>query len=139
MAPLWAMQNCAPAAEAGVAPARTNAANPKPANAESFKRGVCELIDARSDSVKLVVLEASNIAEIDYTAAQALIETVDHCRKAGAVFAIARLESLRAQAALARFGIADIVGPHRIFHSVDDAIKALSSDKKLVGQQDKAP
>lgn len=36
--PLWAMQYCAPAAEAGVAPAKTNAANPKPANAERFKR-----------------------------------------------------------------------------------------------------
>ena len=108
-------------------------------NAESFKRGVCKLIDARGDSVKLVVLEASNIAEIDYTAAQALIETIAHCRKAGAVFAIARLESLRAQAALARFGIADLVGPHRIFRSVDAAINALSPDKKLVGQQDKAP
>ncbi|TRC99845.1 SulP family inorganic anion transporter [Mesorhizobium sp. WSM4303] len=108
-------------------------------NADSFKRGVCELIDARAENIKLVVLEASNIAEIDYTAAQALIETVDHCRKAGAVFAIARLESLRAQAALARFGIADLVGPHRIFHSVDAAIKALSPDMKLVGQQDQAP
>jgi SulP family sulfate permease len=106
-------------------------------NADRFKRGLCDLVDARNESVKLVVLEASNIAEIDYTAAQALIETIAHCRKAGATFAIARLESLRAQAALARFGIADLVGPQRIFHSVDAAVRTLGPDQQPE-QQDKA-
>jgi len=99
-------------------------------NADQFKRGLRDLINARGESVKLVVLEASNIVEIDYTAAQALIETIDHCRKTGAIFAIARMESLRAQAALARFGIAEMVGPQRIFHSVDAAIKALGPDRQ---------
>lgn len=99
-------------------------------NADRFKRGLNDLIDARSESVKLVVLEASNIVEIDYTAAQSLIETITHCRKTGAIFAIARLESLRAQSALARFGIAELVGPQRIFHSVDDAIRTLGPDKQ---------
>ncbi|MEO5759794.1 MAG: STAS domain-containing protein, partial [Mesorhizobium sp.] len=104
-------------------------------NADSFKRGLRDLINARGESVKLVVLEASNIVEIDYTAAQALIETIGHCRKAGAVFAIARLESVRAQAALARLGIFDLVGPNRIFHSVDAAIAALGPTEPQ--QQDK--
>lgn len=105
-------------------------------NADRFKRGVCDLVDARDETVKLVVLEASNIAEIDYTAAQALIDTILHCRKAGAVFAIARLESLRAQAALARFGIAEMVGTQRIFHSVDAAIKSLGPGKQQQQGQD---
>ncbi|MEI9421705.1 SulP family inorganic anion transporter [Mesorhizobium sp. Cs1299R1N1] len=94
-------------------------------NADRFKRGFCDLVDAGKGDVKLVVLEASNIVEIDYTAAQALIETITHCRNAGAIFAIARMESVRGQAALARFGIIDLVGPQRIFHSVDAAIRAL--------------
>ncbi|TJX29365.1 MAG: SulP family inorganic anion transporter, partial [Mesorhizobium sp.] len=68
-------------------------------NADRFKRGFCDLVDAGKGDVKLVVLEASNIVEIDYTAAQALIETITHCRNAGAIFAIARMESVRAQAA----------------------------------------
>ena len=106
-------------------------------NADRFKHGLANLIDAKDESVKLVVLEASNIVEIDYTAAQALIDTIHHCRDKGAVFAIARMESLRAQAALARFGIADLVGPHRIFHSVDAAIKALGPPEPL--QQDEVP
>lgn len=108
-------------------------------NADRFKRGLCDLIDARNETVKLVVLEASNIVEIDYTAAQALIDTILHCRKAGAVFAIARLESLRAQAALARFGIAELVGTQRIFHSVDAAIKSLGPGKLEQQEQDEVP
>ena len=86
--------------------------------------------------MKLVVLEASNIVEIDYTAAQALIEAIHHCRDKGAVFAIARMESLRAQAALTRFGITEIVGTQRIFHSVDAAIKSLGPGKPQQQEQD---
>ncbi|WP_027058877.1 SulP family inorganic anion transporter [Mesorhizobium loti] len=108
-------------------------------NADRFKRGLCDLIDARNETVKLVVLEASNIVEIDYTAAQALKDTITHCRKTGAIFAIARLESLRAQAALARFGIAELVGPQRIFHSVDAAIKSLGPGTQQQQEQDGAP
>jgi SulP family sulfate permease len=101
-------------------------------NADRFKRGLREMIDARRGRVKLVVLEASNIVEIDYTAAQALIETIAYCRDAGATFAIARMESLRAQAALERFGIIGLIGPQRVFHSVDDAVRqlALAPDKE---------
>ncbi|QKD03725.1 SulP family inorganic anion transporter [Mesorhizobium loti] len=108
-------------------------------NADRFKRGLCDLVDARNETVKLVVLEASNIVEIDYTAAQALKDTITHCRKTGAIFAIARLESLRAQAALARFGIAELVGPQRIFHSVDAAIKSLGPGTQQQQEQDGAP
>ncbi|WP_245463305.1 MULTISPECIES: SulP family inorganic anion transporter [unclassified Mesorhizobium] len=108
-------------------------------NADRFKRGLSDLIDARSEGVKLVVLEASNIVEIDYTAAQALIDTIRHCRDKGAVFAIARMESLRAQAALKRFGIADIVGAERIFHCVDAAIKSLGPGKPQLKEQDSMP
>jgi sulfate permease, SulP family len=107
-------------------------------DADRFKRGLGDLIDA-SEGVKLVVLEASNIAEIDYTAAQALIDTIRHCRDKGAVFAIARMESLRAQAALKRFGIAEIVGAECIFHSVDAAIKTLRPGKPQQQEQDGVP
>ncbi|WP_181178181.1 SulP family inorganic anion transporter [Mesorhizobium sp. B4-1-3] len=108
-------------------------------NADRFKRGLSDLIDARNEDVKLVVLEASNIVEIDYTAAQALIDTIRHCRDKGAVFAIARMESLRAQAALTQFGIADIVGAERIFHSVDAAIRSLGPWKPQLKKQDNMP
>ncbi|RUU52246.1 SulP family inorganic anion transporter, partial [Mesorhizobium sp. M2C.T.Ca.TU.009.01.2.1] len=64
---------------------------------------------------------------------------IRHCRDKGAVFAIARMESLRAQAALKRFGIADIVGAERIFHSVDAAIKKLGPGKPQLKKQDGMP
>ncbi|MEW6633343.1 MAG: SulP family inorganic anion transporter [Pseudomonadota bacterium] len=108
-------------------------------NADRFKRGLLDLIDAGDQSVKLVVLEASNIVEIDYTAAQALIDTIRHCQDKGAVFAVARMESLRAMSALKRFGIADMVGQHRIFHSVDDAIKSLGPGEPQQQKQDGMP
>jgi hypothetical protein len=40
-------------------------------------------------------------------------------------FAIARLESIRAQQAMARFGIDTVLGPDRSFRSVEEAIRAL--------------
>ena len=38
---------------------------------------------------------------------------------------IARLESIRAQAAFARFGISELLGPDHSFRSVEEAIQAL--------------
>lgn len=104
-------------------------------NADRFKQGVRGMIDARRGSTRLVVLEASNVVEIDYTAAQALIETITYCRNQGATFAIARMESLRAQAALARFGIIDLIGPQHVFHSVDDAVRTLHSGQSPEKQE----
>jgi sulfate permease, SulP family len=39
--------------------------------------------------------------------------------------AVARLESVRAQQAVARFQIDDLLGKDHIFHSVEQAIRAL--------------
>jgi hypothetical protein len=46
------------------------------------------------------------------------------------VFAIARLESERAQRALTRFHIHDVLQPDRIFRSVEEAIRALGPQAK---------
>lgn len=94
-------------------------------NANQFQYELSKMIDARRGKLKLVVLEASNIVEIDYTAGQALTETITQCRLAGATFAIARMESLRAQAALLRLGILDMIGPDKVFRSVDEAVRTL--------------
>jgi STAS domain len=72
------------------------------ANAEIFKRGMIERIDAHDQPLSLVVLEASGIADIDFTAAQALIGVLNHCRMANIRFAVARLESARAHEAFNR-------------------------------------
>ena len=94
------------------------------ANAETFKRGMIDTIDAHDRPPFLVVLEASGIADIDFTAAEALTEVISHCRAANIRFAVARLESVRAKKALDRYGVLARLGPDHLFHSVDEAVKA---------------
>jgi sulfate permease, SulP family len=73
----------------------------------------------------LIVLEATGILDIDFTAAQILRDVIRRCHADGVAFAIARLESIRAQDAVARFGIEDFLGPDHIFRSVEEAIRTL--------------
>ncbi len=98
-------------------------------NADRFRLDVRELLRAAGEPVRLFVLEATGIVEIDYTAAQALRTLIEECHKRGVVFAIARLESVRAQAALTRFHIHEVLDPDRIFRSVEEAIRALAPDE----------
>jgi MFS superfamily sulfate permease-like transporter len=94
-------------------------------NAYEFRRGMMQAIEGEP-GLRLFVLEASSIVEIDYTAAQVLGEVIDQVHGQGAAFAVARLESLRAQAAFERFGVNRRLGPGRLFHTVAEAVEALS-------------
>jgi sulfate permease, SulP family len=93
-------------------------------NAYEFRRDILEAMKSSSQKVRLLVLEATGIVEIDFTAAQVLSEVIRQCHADGIDFAIARLESDRAQAAIVRFGIAALLGPDRQFHSVEEAVRA---------------
>lgn len=95
-------------------------------NAGAFRRGFADALAHASSPVRLVVLEASSIVEIDYTAAHVLCAAVDLCREKGTIFAVARLESIRAQKSFHRFGITKMVGPSHIFRSVNEAVLALA-------------
>jgi MFS superfamily sulfate permease-like transporter len=81
-------------------------------------------LQSRPQQTRLIVLEATGIVEIDFTAAQILNDTIRACRAAGADFIIARLESIRAQEALERSGIMQLLAADRLFHSVEEAIRA---------------
>jgi MFS superfamily sulfate permease-like transporter len=93
-------------------------------NADHFKRDIEALLASAQPSPRLVVLEATGIVEIDFTAAQALSDIIRKCHSEGIGFAIARLESPRAQNALVKFGVADLLGQDRLYHSVAVAIQA---------------
>jgi SulP family sulfate permease len=95
-------------------------------NAYEFRRGVLAAIAGGAGGVRLFVLEASSIVEIDFTAAGILSEVITQARAAGMDFAVARLESVRAQAAFDRFGITERLGENRVFHTVDEAIRTLA-------------
>lgn len=92
-------------------------------NADQFQRGM--LTASRQPGVRLVVLEAAGIIDIDFTAAEALKAVIAAYRAGGVAFAIARLESVDAQKALARLGLMALIGEDHLFDSVAEAVQAL--------------
>jgi MFS superfamily sulfate permease-like transporter len=102
-------------------------------NAYHFRRDMLEVLKSSPEKARLVVLEATGIVEIDFTAAQILTDLISRCHADGVDFAIARLESIRAQNAMARFGIDELLGPDRQFHSVEEAVRARCQDRDLTG------
>lgn len=99
-------------------------------NAYRFRADVRDLIRNHGQPVRLVVLEATGTIEIDFTAAQVLVSLIRECRERDIVFAMARLESVRAQEALTRFHIHEVLQPDRLFRSVEQAIHALGPGAK---------
>jgi MFS superfamily sulfate permease-like transporter len=99
-------------------------------NAERFRRQLRQVAD--QPDVRLIVLEASAIDSIDYTAARALAAVIGECHAKNRDFAIARLESLRACAALQASGAMEALarpgapGAPRVFHSVDEALRRVA-------------
>ena len=77
-------------------------------------------------SAKLLVIEANAVAEIDYTGAKVLADAVTRLQGAGVTVAVARLESVRAQEAFAAKGLTALIGENHIFHSVEEAVRALA-------------
>jgi sulfate permease, SulP family len=93
-------------------------------NAYQFRHDILATMKSSPQKIRLLVLEATGIVEIDFTAAQILAEIIRQCHDDGIDFAIARLESSRAQDAIVRFGIDTLLGPNRQFQSVEEAIRA---------------
>ncbi len=93
-------------------------------NAYHFRSDVLDALKSSPQKPQLLVLEATGIVEIDFTAAQILTDIIRKCHADGIDFAVARLESIRAQHAMARFGINVLLGPDRQFRSVEEAIRA---------------
>jgi len=99
-------------------------------NAYTFQDGARRALRQRRVLPGLIVLEASSIVEIDFTAAQILLAFIEDCAKAKITFAVARLESVRAQEAFDRFGITEAVRPDHFFRSVDEAVRVLAKNHK---------
>jgi sulfate permease, SulP family len=95
-------------------------------NAYDFERTLQDLVSARAGAVELLIIEAANVVEVDYTAAQTLAATIARFRSQGLVVAIARLESTRAEAAFERFEIIGLLGADHVFHSVEEALEAFA-------------
>ncbi len=94
-------------------------------NAPTFRAEVMKVVN--DDKPKLLVIEASGMVEIDFTAAQVLIDLFRECSDQGVTVALARLESVRAQDAFERFAIYEALPRDHVFHSVDEAVRKLGT------------
>jgi MFS superfamily sulfate permease-like transporter len=93
-------------------------------NASNFRADVPKVV--RTSKPRLLVLEASGNLEIDFTAAQILLDLIKTCHAEGVTVAVARLESTRAQEAFERFKLYDVLPRDHVFLSVDEAVRALA-------------
>ncbi|MGY4481512.1 MFS superfamily sulfate permease-like transporter [Bradyrhizobium sp. LM3.2] len=93
-------------------------------NAPGFRSDVTKVLGATPP--QLLVLEASGMVEIDFTAAQILLDVFRACSEQGVAVALARLESVRAQDAFERFKLFEALPRDHIFHSVDEAVRKLA-------------
>ena len=91
-------------------------------NAYQFQQAIEALLEP---GMKLVVIEANAIVEIDYTGGKVLGDIIRRLRGEGVDIAVARLESVRAQQSLARQGLEALIGKDHLFHSVEEAVVAL--------------
>ena len=91
-------------------------------NAYAFQQAIQALPEK---GTRLIVIEADAIVEIDYTGAKALGDVVHRLRAGGVDVAVARLESVRAQQSFARQGLEALLGRDHLFHSVEEAVRAL--------------
>jgi len=92
-------------------------------NAYEFQQAIQMLPE---DGMRLLVIEADAIVEIDYTGAVVLGALVKRLRGEGVDVAFARLESVRAQQSFARQGLEALVGRDHLFHSVEEAVRELT-------------
>jgi sulfate permease, SulP family len=94
-------------------------------NASNFRADVLKIVKRAPPTPRLLVLEASGMLEIDFTAAQILLDLIRECRAAGVAVASARLESTRARNAFERLKIYDVLPKDHVFLSVDEAVRGL--------------
>lgn len=98
-------------------------------NAQNFRADILNVVKTSTPKPRLLVIEASGILEIDFTAAQTLLDLFRECRETGVTVAMARLESTRARDAFERFKLYDVLPKDRIFFSVDEAVRTLGTTK----------
>jgi MFS superfamily sulfate permease-like transporter len=94
-------------------------------NADDFRRQLRQWVADEADTPRLLVLEASGIIQIDFTAAEILKELAAELREQGVKLAVARLEAVRAQTDFERFGLTQALGATHFFRSVAEAVVAL--------------
>ena len=84
-------------------------------------------IDQAHTPVRMVVIEASGVTDIDYTGATMVRKLVETLRDKGIQVALARLSAERAYEQAVRTGMLEAFGPKRVFRSVEDAVRSFKA------------
>ena len=95
------------------------------ANADHFRAQVHAAMRQESSALSLLVLDADAMGDIDYTGARVLNSLLDELERSHVDFAVARALS-DVPHALELAGIVDRIGRDHVFHTVDEAVTALS-------------
>jgi len=98
-------------------------------NAERIRATIDAAVAAKRPPVKLLVIEASGIIDIDYTGAKILQEAIADLKAAGIDVAIARLSEKRAQDQAGSSGLVEVIGADHVFLSVEDAVRKLGPNR----------
>jgi MFS superfamily sulfate permease-like transporter len=99
-------------------------------NAQYISDKIMRALDAAPAPVKLLVIEASGMIDIDYTGSQILQRTIAELRSRSIGVAIARLSDPQAQAQAGQTGLIAALGPERVFRTVEEAVRQLRPDAK---------
>jgi sulfate permease, SulP family len=94
-------------------------------NVQDIVGRIRKAIATRRPPVKLLVIEASGIIDIDYTGSQLLRRAILELKKKGITVAIARLSHEQAQREAGRTGLVQSVGKDHVFMSVEEAVRKL--------------
>jgi MFS superfamily sulfate permease-like transporter len=99
-------------------------------NAQYIRDKIMTALAAAPAPVKLLVIEASGMIDIDYTGSQILQQTIVQLRSRSIEVAIARLSDKRAQEQAGRTGLIAALGSGRVFRSVEEAVRRIGPDAK---------
>jgi MFS superfamily sulfate permease-like transporter len=96
-------------------------------NAQYIRDRLLALVGRSDSHVRLVVIDASSVTDIDYTGSQTMQRTIGELRARGTDVALTRLIVTHAQTAAQRSGLIAALGSDHVFMSVDEAVKRLQN------------
>lgn len=92
------------------------------ANVEHFRESIDQKIERHGPGLKLIILDASAINNIDSTGVHMLTEIIDELKERGISFYIANaIGPVRDK--LKKSGVVELMGEHTYFFDVDDALE----------------
>jgi MFS superfamily sulfate permease-like transporter len=94
-------------------------------NAEHIRGKIEAAVAAKHPPVKLLVIEASGIIDIDYTGSKMVQQAFADLQAKGVAVAIARLSYNRARDQAGRSGLISAIGADHVFLSVEEAVRKL--------------